>query len=352
MTSASGTSTTATSTDASTAKDTTRSRKAARGDGIGIEFTRTVVRGVALGHDTAGRVRAAAEVGIASARDDRAVLDALVRLRAELGGPPVPTRVAMFPAGSTMHRIDVTGQSGPELNAVRSALERNHAVSSTVLVDDGPRRWMMAVRWDEQIVRRIEELVERAGFVDVAVDPSPLAVARVLPAGTTSSRRDAATDESFEVVLRGVPIIACAVESIGRQTPGLEVGRASVSTAVFEELADPVDIVAEVARTIDGRTTSDDVTLVVADEAYPPYPPHDIRAPERQCVALGAAVGAAGLSGRIRPIDMLIPSQPAAESLDRPWAIERLSTLPARSDTPRVNPAKRLLGRVLPPRRR
>ena len=225
--------------------------RSTRGDGIGIEFTRAVVRGVALGRDTPGRLRAAAEVGIGAAHDDRAVLDALVRLRAELGGAAGPTRVALFPPGSTMYRIDVTGRSGPELNALRSALERNHDVSSTVLIDDGPRRWMMAVRWDEQVVRRLEELVERAGFVDVAIDPSPVAVGRVVPPETTSVRRDAAMDESFDVVLRGVPIVACTVESIGREVPGLEAASTSVSTTIFEELSEPVEIVAEVARTVD-----------------------------------------------------------------------------------------------------
>ncbi len=326
--------------------------RSTRGDGIGIEFTRAVVRGVALGRDTPGRLRAAAEVGIGAAHDDRAVLDALVRLRAELGGAAGPTHVALFPPGSTMYRIDVTGRSGPELNALRSALERNHDVSSTVLIDDGPRRWMMAVRWDEQVVRRLEELVERAGFVDVAIDPSPVAVGRVVPPGTTSVRRDAAMDESFDVVLRGVPIVACTVESIGREVPGLEAASTSVSTTIFEELSEPVEIVAEVARTVDDQPMSRDVTLLLADEDYPPYPTHDIRAPGRQCVALGAAVGAAGLSGRIRPIDMMIPAPAASESLDRPWAIERLSTLPAKSQPSPVGHTKRLVGRVLPRRRR
>jgi hypothetical protein len=323
-----------------------------RGQGIGIEFTASVVRGVALGRETDGRLRAAAEVGIASARDDRAVLDALVRLRAELGGARGPTRVALFPPGSTMHRIDVTGRSGPELNALRSGLERDHRVSSTVLIDDGPRRWMMAVRWDEQVVRRLEELVERAGFVDVAIDPSPVAVARVVVPGTTSLRRDAAVDESFEVVLRGVPVIACTVESVGREIPGLEVATAPVSIAVFEELAEPVEIVAEVTRTIDDQPMRREFTLVLADDPYPPYPTHDIRAPERQCVALGAAAGAAGLSGRIRPIDMMIPAPTASESLDRPWAIERMSSVPVKSPPSPVSQTKRLVGRVLPRRRR
>ena len=56
-----------------------------RGDGIGIELTRGVVRGVLLAADDPHRLHAATEVGIRHFDDDRSVLDALIRLRAELG---------------------------------------------------------------------------------------------------------------------------------------------------------------------------------------------------------------------------------------------------------------------------
>lgn len=325
-----------------------------RGDGIGLELTHSVVRGVALDSTIEGRLRAAAEVGIDSIRDDRAMLDALVRVRAELGETKAPTRVALFPAGSSMYRVDVTGRSGPELNVLRASMDVTQGISSTVLLDDGPRRWMLALRWDEGFVIRVEELIERAGFVDIAIDPSPVALARVMPAGTTFVRRDAATDEAFDMVLHSIPIVASSIESIGRQTPGLSSGRAMVSTTVFDELVDPVDIAAQIERTHEqvGDAHGIDGALELAGDAYPPYPVHDIRAPARQCVALGAAVGAAGLSGRIRPIDMTIPVVPVADVSDRPWAIERLSALPPR-DTPRpVTPTKRLVGRVIPRRRR
>jgi len=340
----------------------TESSRSNRGDGIGIEFTGAIVRGVLLDRHVAGRLKAAAEVGISSARDDQSVVDALVRLRAELGGAPVPTRVALFPAGSTMHRVDVTGRSGPELNTLRSALERDLGVSSSVLIDDGPRRWLMAVRWDDSAVRRLEELVERAGFVDVAIDPSPVALCRVVPVGASSVRRDAGSDDTFDVIVRGIPIVACATESIGRQTPGLSIGRSAVSIAMFDDVDDPSEIVSLVQRVVDVQSTdtatdqasepSDAPALRIADEAYPPYPAHDIRAPQRQCVALGAAVGAAGLSGRIRPIDMMLPPFTTDDGLERPWAIERMSTLAPRATARPVSPTKRLVGRVLPRRRR
>jgi len=166
-----------------------------RGDGIGIELTRGVVRGVLLAADDPHRLHAATEVGIRHFDDDRSVLDALIRLRAELGPSRAPTRVALFPPGSTLHRVDVTSLTGPELNVTRSRLLQADGVSSTVLIDDGPRRWLFAVRWDDPLVRRLEELVEHAGFVDVAIDPSPVALSRVL-VDSVMARRDAALGES------------------------------------------------------------------------------------------------------------------------------------------------------------
>lgn len=326
-----------------------------RGDGIGLEFTTAVVRGVALDGAMPGRLRSAAEVGIEDLRDDRAVLDALIRVRAELGHAVGPTRVAMFPPGSTMHRIDVTGRSGPELNVLRSTIERTQQISSTVLIDDGPRRWMLAVRWNEEFVIRVEELVERAGFAEVTVDPSPVALARTLPAGTTFARRDAATDEAFDVVVAGVPVAAGSIVSIGRQTPGLMACDVPISTIAFDELVDPVDIVAQVERVFDqcvAAQSDGDWSLVAGDVVYPPYPVHDIRAPTRQCVALGAAVGAAGLAGRIRPIDMTSQLTFADGAMDKPWAIEQVSTLPPRATPRPVTPTKRLVGRIVPRRRR
>ena len=82
-----------------------------RGDGIGIEVTRDVVRGVRLAAATPGRLAAAAEVPASVRADDRSLVDALARLRADLGDPGVPTRVAVFPPGATLSRVDATGPS-------------------------------------------------------------------------------------------------------------------------------------------------------------------------------------------------------------------------------------------------
>ena len=68
-----------------------------RGDGVGIEIADGVVRAIRLRHDVRGRIAATAELPFVS-YDDGAALDSLVLLRAELGQPTEPTRLATFPS--------------------------------------------------------------------------------------------------------------------------------------------------------------------------------------------------------------------------------------------------------------
>jgi hypothetical protein len=323
----------------------------ARGDGVGIEVTHELIRGVRLDASEPGRLTTAAEVPVANRLDDRTLVDALVRLRAELGEPRVPTRVALFPPGSTLSRVDATGLSANDLNALRSTMSTSRNASSSVLVDDGPRRWLVVVSWDDAEVRRVEELVERAGFVDVAVDPSPLALGRVLDGSITHVRRDAAIDQSFGAVAStGVVVAAAAFGSIGRMTPGLACSDSNVSIGWFDDVDGQVELVAEVQRLLEDAPPVESA-LTLAGTPYPEFPPHDVRAPQRQCVALGAAVGAAGLAGRLRPVDMLLAVPSASSELDRPWAIERVSNLPAPQQPTTIGPGKRFVARLLPRRR-
>jgi hypothetical protein len=326
-----------------------------RGDGIGLEFTRHVVRGVRLSADHDGRLVAAAEAAVPDVDDDRSVVDALTRVRADLGDLGQTTRIATFPPASTLHRIDVTGRTGTELNLLRADLFRRHGIASTVLLDDGPRRWLVAVRWDEAFVRRLEQLAERAGFADVTAEPSPIAIARVVGDDVSRVRRDGATDESFELLCAaGQPVIAGAVDSVGRVAPALLLATDSFSTSWFDDIDDAGELLAELHRFVDSidvtRADDEPEALWLAGTPFPPFPPHDLRAPERQCVALGAAVGAAGLAGRLRPVDMLTPLTPSIDPRDRPWAVERVSSLPPPSAPATIGPIKRMVSRVLPRR--
>lgn len=307
-----------------------------RGDGVGIEFTESVVRGVRLDHDDPDRILAIADVPIREPGVEHSIVDALVRLRGELGAPTVATRVGTFPAGTTLQRVDATGLTGPELNARRAELERRFGIESTMLLDDGPRRWLVTLGWDTDRVRSVEQWVERAGFVDVAVEPSPVAIARVVPSSGTWVRRDAATGEAFRVVLnRNVPVAAITDDTAGRLHPDLAVRDAPISEGLFADHAEPGDLAVlmhQVTEALVGDA-GDDIGLVFAGAAYPPYPAHDIRSAQRQCVALGAAVGAAGLAGRARPVDVQFPLD-ANPHIERPWAIERLTELTDAPSTP------------------
>lgn len=321
-----------------------------RGDGVGLEFTRHVVRGVRL---AVSRLAAAAEVAVADVADDRSVVDALIRIRADLGDPGETTRIATFPPASTVHRVDVTGLSGSELNARRAGLLGTHGVASTVLVDDGPRRWLVEVRWDESFVRRLEQLAERAGFADVTVEPSPIAIARVIGPDVSRVRRDGAIDESFELLCAGgPPVVAGAVDSVGWVAPTLLLGTDTFSTNLFDDIDDAVELMAELHRFVDGLDETpvdgEPGVLWLAGTPFPTFPPHDLRAPQRQCVALGAAVGAAGLAGRLRPVDML--TTPAAGVDPRPWAVQRMSSLPPTVTPAGIGPVKRMVSRMLPRR--
>jgi hypothetical protein len=320
-----------------------------RGDGVGVEFTPRIVRGVRLSAEHDGRVAAVAELSLVDIDDERSVLDTLVRLRAELGDPDEPTRVAVFPPTSTLHRLDVTGWSGNELNDARTALEHRRGIVSSLLLDDGPRRWLLAVQWDEALIGRVEDLVERAGFRDAAVEPSPVALARVLPAAVTRARRTAATDDAFEMVCAGaIPVAAAAVPSVGLPSPDLLVDTREVASDWFDGIEDPIQLVSELGRFVDGTALAPlaDTELRLAGVGHPAYPPHDLRSPQRQCVALGAAVGAAGLAGRLRPVDMVTPAGHASTA-DRPWAIERVSNLPPKPEPASLGPVKRSVSRLL-----
>lgn len=315
------------------------SKSVTRGDGVGIEIADSIVRGVRLRHDVSGRLSAAAEFPVNLA-DDNSTLDALVLLRAELGDPDEPARVATFPEGAMLQRIDITGRSGPHLNELRSKLDRLHGINSTVVIEDGPRRWLLLIRWDAPAVRRIEDLAERAGFIDVTIEPSPLALARVTGPGASFVRRLVAQGDAHRMVVQNrLPVVASRTSAPGRTHPDVDISSIDVPMAYFEDfltdaaLGEVIDRIDDRAATKAESEHADDeggasLSLELVDVAYPPFPPHDQRSPQRQAVALGAAVGAAGLAGPLRPVDMIISSVAVDDQFDRPWAIEELSSLP------------------------
>lgn len=329
-----------------------------RGDGVGLEVSDSFIRGVRLRHDVPGRVAAATELPFVSYEDGPA-LDAMTLLRAELGDPVEPTRLATFPPTARLQRVDVTGRSGPELNQIRSTLNRRRGVNSTLVMDDGPRRWLLTIEWDEVAIRRLEDLAERAGFVDVTIEPSPLALARVVPASTTYVRRLVDQGDAHHAVLaHGYPVAAAGTSATGRPPPDTDTSDVDIPLAWFDDLlagSDLSETLSRVSSSADARTaflgtdpSRDLVMLDLAGDRYPSFPAHDLRSPQRQAVALGAATGAAGLAGKVRPVDMNVQVVADAPQFDRPWAIERLSDLPTPTHETTIGPFKKMTRRLRP----
>lgn len=304
-----------------------------RGDGIGLEIGSTVIRGVRLSADGSDRVAAVSEVAIGRPDDNAMIVDALVRTRGQLGFVDAPTRLAWFPAGATLQRLDATGRTGTELNAMRHDLAERLDIGSTMLIDAGARRWMVALKWDHGTAWRLQELVERAGFVEVEIEPSPVAAQRVLPRETGVLRRDAETGHSWAGAYdEAGPVAGTTVPIASREHPGLAAAPSAVGLHRLSEVLPEAELDAELGRivgaTLGDRSGTDElgVALRVVEDAYPPFPAHDLRAPQRVVVALGAAIGAAGLAGRLRSVDVVAPTTQIPDLMPRPWAVERVTT--------------------------
>ncbi len=304
-----------------------------RGDGVGIEVCGRAIRGVMLRARVATRLSVVKEVAGHVDGPER-MLEAMTRLRAELGPTDAPTRIAWFAGGSALQRIDASDLDGRQLDELRQRLAREHGINSTLLHDADGARWMVTVRWRTDQAWELQELAESAGFVDVEVEPAPIALRRVLPRTTTAAVRVNDADESWVVVVDGdAPIAAAHLELAddGRlpdgRLPRLTATSGRCATDGLTDLLG-VDAVADavaaaVGRDIDlGRGTVPELRL--PDQPYPHFPHHDFRSAERCAVALGAAVGAAGLAGRARPVDVVGRRPERISDLPRPWAIEEV----------------------------
>jgi hypothetical protein len=145
------------------------------------------------------------------------------------------------------------------------------------------------------------------------------------------------------VYLQAVPLAAASLRDSTGDYPSLELGTAT-HNARFEDLddvqpppalfANVTDVVAA-ALDVGAGALPAPVPLRVADHDYPAFPPHDLRAAHRVCVALGAALGAAGLAGHVRAVDVLTPTRAEAPSIRHPWSVERVVDPP---DAPERTP--------------
>ena len=214
-------------------------------------------------------------------------------------------------------------------------LDRRHGIDSTVVIDDGPRRWLLAIRWDAAAMRRLEDLAERAGFVDVSVEPGPLSIARVVDSATTYVRRMVSQGNAYHLVVAdGVVVSASTTTATGHTHPDVMTAAGDVTLAYFDDFLAETALAEQMARAAERADVAVDAAaqagaplrpvIEVPDAQVGDFPEHDIRSARRQAVARGAALGAAGLAGPVRPVDMIVVGTGVDDQFDRPWAIETL----------------------------
>lgn len=302
-----------------------------RGSGIGLELTATMVRGVRIDRDTPGRVASSVELEIPAPGDEHALYETLVHARARLGVAAVPTRVAFFPAGSTMHRVEATGLDTPHLTGLRHRLADDHGITSTIVIDNGFRRFLLAMQWDHVAALKAIRIVDEAGFSDVSIEPAPLALHRVVPRDLNVMRRESDPDLTWICVRdRDLPMTAATVASATTVFPALttaQLANAAFHTEAVTSRNDLMlghDRVAAELQTA-GESSVTEPDLAVLDRRYPTASRDDPRAASRVAVALGAALGAGGLGGRDRSIDLAMPNRSSLGSAWRPWTVEEVA---------------------------
>lgn len=301
-----------------------------RGDGVGIEVLPDELRGVRLQLETAGRVAAVATVAC-DTDDDLSLLDGLGRLRTMLGYDSQPVRACMWSRGCHIQSLDVTGRSTNELNVHRAGLVD---VSATLEMTAGPRRLLAHLRGDMVHHRRVEQLVRQAGFELEGLEPTPVAIARLLPDTTWRLVTRRGGEEPWVAVVHDRTVVAAVPRSTPSGRRSADLGElqgapwlAKVDT-LRERLVDP----AELEHQLDEPTAAP-VALVLdlVGDPYPDFAPSDPAFGPHVAAALGAAVAAAGLAGRLYPVQPL--ANHAFDVDSAVWVVERVGDLDTRDPT-------------------
>lgn len=306
-----------------------------RGDGIGLEVLPGEIRGARLEQDAPGRVAAVACIKCDTA-DDAALRAGLISAYDALGAAGMPTRACAWLAGSQLQSIDITGLSAVEVNVHRSTLD---GTAATMEVIAGPRRLLVHVRADIAWWVRVEQAVQQAGFDLDTLEPTPVAIARLItgPGVQLTAQRDGA--EAWVAVVHDRALLAavpCSPAAPRRKGADL----AELSAAAWagspdelrERLLGPEDLARLVAAG-DGATVEPALHLV--NEPYPEFPEADVVWGPRLAGSLGAAVAAAGIAGRVFPLELMPTSRALFEDVGA-WVVERVGDVePERPDRPR-----------------
>jgi len=301
-----------------------------RGDGIGIEVLPDALRGVRLQQDAPGRVAKVAGVAC-DTNNDLLLLDGLTRLRSLLDEAGQPTRVCLWSPDGYIQSLDITGWSTTELNLHRSKLVD---VSATIEMASSARRLLAHLHTDMIRHRRVERFVRQAGFDLESIEPTPIAIARLVPAYTMrllGSRGDA--QPWMAVVHDHLVLAAAPVADPRHDILRTELLAASWSASIEdlrERLLDTADLATAVNQPA-GIAVSLGLSLV--GDAYPEFPDTHPAWGPRLAGALGAAVAAAGLAGRVHQVQPLVA--PHAFSDDGGvWVIERIGDVAPMAPVP------------------
>ncbi len=291
-----------------------------RGDGIGIEVLPDALRGVRLQQDAPGRVAKVAGVAC-DTNNDLLLLDGLTRLRSLLDEDGQPTRVCLWSHDCYIQSLDITGWSTTELNLHRSKLVD---ISATIEMTSSARRLLAHLRTDMIRHRRVERFVRQAGFDLESIEPTPMAVARLVPAYTMrliGSRGEAQPWMAVvhdRTVLAAAPVVESSTDS--RRTELLAASWSAPIEDLRERLLTPAELSATVNQPA-GIAVSLGLSLV--GDTYPEFPDTHPAWGPRLAGALGSAVAAAGLAGRVHQVQPLVA--PHAFSDDGGvWVIERI----------------------------
>jgi hypothetical protein len=301
-----------------------------RGDGIGIEVLPEVLRGVRLQQDAPGRVAKVAGVAC-DTNNDLLLLDGLTRLRSLLDEAGQPTRVCMWRQGSFIQSLDVTGWSTTELNLHRSRLTD---VSATIEISSSARRLLAHLHTDMIRHRRVERFVRQAGFDLESIEPTPMAIARLVPSYTMRLIGNRGDAESWVAVVHDHVVLAAAPATDGRTEAHRSELLASSWSASIEDLRERLLDPAQLSATVNepaGIGVS--VGLSLVGDSYPEFPDTHPAWGPRLAGALGAAVAAAGLAGRVHQVQPLVA--PHAFSDDGGvWVIERIGDVAPSAQLP------------------
>jgi hypothetical protein len=291
---------------------------AARGDGIGIEVTATYLRAVLV---SGGRHRHDCEAALPPHGSPEArLLEALIRLHETLDrSSDVPVRIACFPASSS---LCATALGSDAASAHSSPSPRSARDDSALTVMAGSREWRLDLCWRGDAAALLSDLARRAGFRRVSVEPAPVSLGRVGPAGPYLAERTGGGAGWTALVDDGVPLLACAADDdrADSAADGLVLRSSDVGTASpvvpplgnapsHEEVQAALDVMLDEARV----TTTGPIPVLA-----------DVALTAGHVVALGAAVGAARLAGRNRVAVTAVTTGDAVGG-DLPWAVERLA---------------------------